>query len=301
MIDKFSTTETSLTSSPIHGKELKTDSVEFICGDDKMLCRIKLLTTKKIHLIITKDFDLSCWELETDCEELKQKDPHWSSFDIEQVYCIIVEGFRENKFVFEIETQFARLEIIFQIVSVKFNLKIEIPEKKSDHESIVSLQGEHIRKLLKHQEILERVIEQLQNKHPKKVFLLTSSSWKYNQANWADFPDATGQVELKQGKFYKWDLLINGLCSRYRSDKSEAKFRLFLQSDDKTDLYYQPSEAGFKKCLRSSGNYDHSVQGRNTLTVDKSAIYTIQLQVCPAHGIDWDSAYGITSLFIEEI
>jgi len=300
MIDKLPTTETSLTSSPTRDKELKNDSVEFICGDDKMLCRIKLLTTKKIHLIITKDFDLSCWELETDCEELRQKDPHWSSFDIEQVYCIIVEGFRENKFVFEIETQFARLEIIFQIVSVKFNLKIEIPEKKSDHESIVSLQGEHIRKMLKNMEKLEKKIEALESQRPKKVFLLpvTSSPWKSNKRAWLDFPNAKGQVELKQDKLYKWDLLINGLYSCY--DNNEMKFRLYLQSDDKTDPLYQPSEAGFKKCLSPSEKYDKSVHGRNTLRVDKSAIYTIQLQVCPSHGIDW-AAYGITSLFIEEL
>jgi len=296
--------EASLTPGLISGKELKKANVEFICGDDKMLCLIKLLSTKKIQLTITKDFDSSYWELETDCEELKQNDPHWSSFDIEQVYCIIVECLRENKFVFEIEPQFARLEILLQIVSVKFNLKIEIPEKKCDNDSLVSHQGEHIRKLLKNMEKLEKIIEILESKRPKKVFLLpvTSSTWDYNQADWIDFPNATGQVELKQGTFYKWELLINGLCTTYSGYASN--FRLFLQSKDKTVAVYKPSETGFKKTLKNCNKkYDESIQERRTLTVDKSAVYTIKVQVsCPSgYGICWNSAYGPTGLFVEEI
>jgi len=296
-----------LTPGLISGKELKKANVEFICGDDKMLCLIKLLSTKKIQLTITKDFDSSYWELETDCEELKQNDPHWSSFDIEQVYCIIVECLRENKFVFEIEPQFARLEILLQIVSVKFNLKIEIPEKKCDNDSLVSHQGEHIRKLLKNMEKLKEIIVTLESKRPKKVFLLpvTSSTWDYNQAAWIDFPNATGQVELKQDTFYKWDLLINGLCAN--SYCNESNFRLYLQSKDKTVAVYQPSEAGFKKYFRhyEDHKYDELIQERNTLTVGKSAVYTIKVQVsCPSgsgYGISWSSAYGTTSLFVEEI
>jgi len=306
MVDKLSTTETSLTSSLIRGGELKKESVEFVCDDDKMLCLIRLLNTKKIHLIITKDLDLSCWELEADCEDLRRKDQHWSSFEIEEIYSIILESLSEKKFVFKIEAQFARLEIPFQVGSVKFNLKIEIPEKKCDSDSLVSLQGEQIRKLLKKVEKLEKLehmIEQLQNKHPKRVFFVTTSFWNYNLANWADFPNATGQVELRQDKLYKWDLLINGLCGYIGANTT--KFRLHMESNDKSVVIYQPSEAGFQKYMNAAiGGCEQSVQERNTVTVGKSAVYTIKLQVsCPAnnYGISWNSAYGTVSLFVEEI
>jgi len=303
MIDKLPTTETSLTSSLIREEELKKDNVEFVCGDDKMFCLIRLLNTKKIHIIITKDLDLSCWDVEAGCEDLRQNDPHWSSFEIEEIYYIILESLSEKKFVFKIESQFARLEIPFQMGSVKFNLKIEIPEKKCDNDSLVSLQREQIRKLLKKVEKLEHVIDQLPNKYPKKVFLLTSSSWNYVQANWVDFPNAKGQVELKQDKLYKWDLCINGVCGS--GSHNYTQFRLCVESDDKNVVIYQPSEAGVQKYLIAAyGGYEQSVQERNTLKVDKSALYTIKLQVrCSGsgYGINWNSTYGSASLFVEEI
>jgi len=187
--------------------------------------------------------------------------------------------------------------------SVKFNLKIEIPEKKCDNDSLVSLQREQIRKLLKKVEKLEHVIDKLPNKHPKRVFLVTTSSWNHYLMNWADFPNATGQVELKQDKLYKWDLLINGLCG-YAAN-NYTKFRLYVESDDKSVAVYQPSEAGFQKYFSAAnGAYEQLVLERNTLTVSKSAIYTLKLQVsCSGnnYGICWNSTYGTVSLFVEEL
>jgi len=332
--------ETSPTPRAIHGQDLKKANVEFVCGEDKMFCQIRHLNTKKIHIVITKELDLLCWELEADCEDLRQKDSHWSSFSVEQTYTIVLEALSSGKCIFKIEAQFARMQIPFQMGSIKFDLKMDIPEKKCDSDSLVSLQGEQIRKLMKKMEHQEKELEMLKNRHPKLVFLVDSLiEWNCSQVTWTDFPNAVGEIELKQGQPYKWDLLINGL--RGLDEQGYTHFRLHVESNDKSEqqsdyesenlgnkkrklnnaaaktiiksnmepvllnnkqktkhIIYLPSGSGIRKKL-TNPRFDESVIERNILRVDKSAVYTIKLQVHPRTTFYWSSGSGSVSLFVE--
>jgi len=325
-----STSDYCTPETPLNNSERKsTEQVEIVYNEEPFSVTIDLTSSDQLKITITRNIDPYYWMLVTDYNEIIKQERRWSRFlDIEEIFQFLVRELKSKNVKFD--KQNGKFQLIFCVKiykGKKVDLILEAFEKEADMKTMLHIFSGNIKKLsilvgdqdakLMMQRIeqnacaIKRLQEEseaekkmlrlaINEKRLFKVFKLTTGSVSLTPTTWMNIPNFTGSLELKVGKVYKWDLIING---QYCNSTSHlVQYRINLQNTQTKATINLPSDIGFNKCyLFASSNVPSDLRESDIFEVQETATYTFQIQVQQTSGYayQWASNYGTASLFVE--